>query len=77
VDFHIDLPILYASTFSFSPAIANGTLQHYAICDWVDNAVVLQMVPGDGPVYGQMHLPCRVEVNTRLTSRISEQVPLP
>ena len=41
VDFYIELPALYASTFSFSPAIADGTLEHYAICDWIDNAVVL------------------------------------
>jgi ABC-type polysaccharide/polyol phosphate transport system ATPase subunit len=74
VDFHIDLPVLYASTFSFSPAIADGTLQHYSICDWIDNAVVLQMVPGDGPVYGQMHFPCRVEVNARLGAKAPERV---
>ena len=29
VDFYIDLPELYASAFSFSPAIADGTLATY------------------------------------------------
>ena len=43
VDFYLDLPALYASLFSFSPAIADGTLEHYAICDWIDNALVLPM----------------------------------
>jgi lipopolysaccharide transport system ATP-binding protein len=66
VDFHLDLPELSSSTFSFSPAIADGTLDHYAICDWVDNAIALPMTRGENPVYGQMHLKCRVEVNTRL-----------
>jgi ABC-type polysaccharide/polyol phosphate transport system ATPase subunit len=66
VDFYIELPALYASTFSFSPALANGTLEHYAICDWIDNAIALEMERSDGPMYGQLHFPCRVEVNARI-----------
>jgi lipopolysaccharide transport system ATP-binding protein len=66
VDFHIDLPMLYASTFSFSPAIADGTLEEYAICDWVDNAAVLPMMRSANPIYGHLHLKCRVEVNARI-----------
>jgi lipopolysaccharide transport system ATP-binding protein len=66
VDFHLELPSLYASTFSFSPAIADGTLEQYSICDWVDNAIALQMVRTEAPIYGHMHLKCRVEVNARL-----------
>jgi lipopolysaccharide transport system ATP-binding protein len=71
VDFHIDLPALYASSFSFSPAVADGTLEHYSMCDWIDNAVVLQMDPSDGPVYGQFHFPCRVEVNSRIGAGVA------
>ncbi len=70
VDFHLDLPALYPSSFSFSPAIANGTLEHYAICDWIDNAVALQMDPSEGPIYGQFHFPCRVEVNAKIGSGV-------
>ncbi len=66
VDFHLELPALYASTFSFSPAIADGTLDEYSICDWVDNAIALQMARTEAPIYGHMHLRCRVEVNARL-----------
>jgi lipopolysaccharide transport system ATP-binding protein len=66
VDFHLDLPELYPSSFSFSPAIADGNLQSYRMCDWIDNAVALQMGHSEGPVYGYLHLPCRVEVNSRL-----------
>jgi lipopolysaccharide transport system ATP-binding protein len=66
VDFHIELPDLYPSAFSFSPAIADGTLHAYTMCDWIDNAITLQMAHGEAPVYGYMHLPCKVEVNTRL-----------
>lgn len=63
VDFHIDLPELYAGSFSFAPAIADGGLADYEICDWIDNALALPMARGPGEVYGYMHLPCRVEVS--------------
>jgi len=69
VDFHLDLPELYPASFSFSPAIADGTLLSYKMCDWVDNAVVLQMGHGEGQIYGFLRLNCRVEVNSRLASR--------
>ena len=63
VDFHVQLPELYPSAFSFSPAIADGTLRSYKMCDWIDNAIVVQMTPGEEEVYGHMHLACRVQVN--------------
>ena len=66
VDFHVELPDLYPSVFSFSPAVADGTLDRYAMCDWIDNAVVLPMEPGPQPIYGQFHFPCRVEVNSKI-----------
>ena len=66
VDFHLDLPALHASSFSFSPAIANGSLEHYSMCDWIDNAVVLQMETSGQPMYGQFHLECRVKINAKL-----------
>ena len=68
VDFHLQLPELYASPFSFSPAIADGTLHNYTNCDWIDNAIVLQTGPGDDQIYGYLHLPCRVELNRCLAS---------
>lgn len=67
VDFHLQLPELYPSAFSFSPAIADGTLRGYKICDWIDNAIALHMSPGEEEVYGHVHLPCRVQVNRSLT----------
>jgi lipopolysaccharide transport system ATP-binding protein len=67
VDFHVDLPELYPGSFSFSPAIADGSLLSYSMCDWIDNAISLQMAPGDGQVYGYIRLPCRVSVNRALS----------
>ena len=66
VDFYVDLPELYPASFSFSPAIADGTLMGYTMCDWIDNAVALQMGRSEGETYGYLHLPCRVEVNSRV-----------
>jgi lipopolysaccharide transport system ATP-binding protein len=66
VDFYLELPELYPAAFSFSPAIADGTLMGYQMCDWIDNAITLQMGRSDAQVYGYLHLPCRVEVNARI-----------
>ncbi len=66
VDFHLDIPELYPGNFSFSPAIANGSLEAYEMCDWIDNALTLPMARGDGAVYGYIHLPCRIDINTPL-----------
>ena len=69
VDFHLDIPQLYPGTFSFSPAIADGPLTGYKICDWIDNALTLPMAHCEAPVYGYMRIPCRVEFNQTLTAR--------
>ncbi len=66
VDFYLELPELYPASFSFSPAIADGTLMGYEMCDWIDNAIALQMGRSEAQVYGYMHLACRVEVNARV-----------
>jgi hypothetical protein len=66
VDFHLDMPELYPGSFSFSPAVADGTLAGYVMADWIDNAVALQMSRTGPEIYGYIHLPCRVEVNARL-----------
>lgn len=68
IDFHFTLPFLYPSHFSFSPAIADGNLLHYKMCDWIDNAITVQMGSTGEPMYGYLHLPCKVEVNSRLQS---------
>ncbi len=69
VDFHLELPELYPGSFSFSPAIADGTLTTYRMCDWIDNALTAQMAHGDGEVYGFQRFPCRVEVNANLAEK--------
>ena len=67
VDFRLELPELYPAHFSFTAAVANGTIETYDICDWIDNAVTLQAEKGR-PVYGFLHLPCQIRVNAVLKS---------
>ncbi len=76
VDFYLELPELYPACFSFSPAIADGTLQHYVQCDWIDNALALEMARGEADIYGFIHLPCRVEVNSQIRREPARTVPL-
>ena len=68
VDFYVDIPTLYSTNLSFSPAAANGTLEKFTICDFVENAVVLEMVQPAGQMYGPFRFPCRIEVNSRIAS---------
>jgi hypothetical protein len=65
VDFHLDIPEFYPGAFSFSPWISNGE-----VCDWVDNAITVQMARGEGLVYGYIQLPCRIELSKVEPSRI-------
>ncbi|MBZ5578547.1 MAG: ABC transporter ATP-binding protein [Acidobacteriia bacterium] len=76
VDFHTDLPELYPAAFSFSPAISDGSLHDFTVCDWIDNAIVLQMERSQGEVYGYIHIPCRVDVNSRLGAPRGQAAPL-
>ncbi len=75
VDFHVEMPELYPASFSFSPAIADGTLASYSMCDWIDNALAMQMSRSEQEVYGYMHLPCRVEVNATICGERAAAAP--
>ncbi len=56
------------------PENGRGPHAQFTICDWVDNAVALQMAKTEGQIYGYVRLPCRVEMNARL--RPSEGAPV-
>jgi lipopolysaccharide transport system ATP-binding protein len=59
VDFVMDLPFLHAGFYYFSPAVADGTLDQYEMCDWIDNAYALEVVQR-ATTYGHMRIPIRV-----------------
>jgi lipopolysaccharide transport system ATP-binding protein len=70
VDFHVDFPTLYTTSLSFSPAVSNGTLEHFTVCDFVENAIVLEMVPPKGKLYGHSRFPCRIQVNATINAGV-------
>ena len=74
VDFHLEIPELYPASFSFSPAIADGPLEGFRMCDMIHNAIAVQMARGEREVYGFLHLRCRVMVDARLTAASHEVV---
>ncbi len=63
VDFDLEIPELYPGAFSFSPWVAEGRDPDAIVCDAIDNAITIQMARGDGPVYGYVQVPCRIEVD--------------
>ncbi|MES1257632.1 MAG: ABC transporter ATP-binding protein [Acidobacteriota bacterium] len=62
VDFQVEIPELYPGAFSFSPWIVDDG----SVCDWIDNAMTVQMGRGEGIVYGYLQWPCRLELNSPL-----------
>src|SRR5439155_17450768 len=44
VDFVMDLPFLHAGFYYFSPAVADGTLNQYEMCDWIENACAIEVI---------------------------------
>ncbi len=62
VDFNLVIPEFYPGSFSFSPFVADGP----SMCDWIDNAITVQMGRGEGQVYGYIQIPCKVEFDSPL-----------
>ena len=71
VDFIMDLPLLHAGFYYFSPAVADGTLDQYEMCDWIDNACAIEVIQRS-TTYGHMRIPTRVRAThvSRETSRV-------
>ena len=68
-DFHLQLPELYPAHFSFTPAVATGTLEAYEVCDLIENALTLQAEKGR-MVYGYLHFPCEIKINAVTKARV-------
>jgi ABC-type polysaccharide/polyol phosphate transport system ATPase subunit len=66
VDLAFALPEFYPGFFSFSPSISDRKEQvgEAQTCDWVDNALTLQMERSAGDVYGCLHVPAHVRWST-------------
>jgi ABC-type polysaccharide/polyol phosphate transport system ATPase subunit len=58
VDFRIRLPELSPGRYAFAPAICEGTLRDFSICELAEDAAGIRVLPGDTPVTGTMRIPC-------------------
>ena len=63
VDFIMDLPYLHAGFYHFAPAVADGTLDQYEMCDWIDNASAIEVIQRT-TTYGHMRIPMSVRAMT-------------
>jgi len=57
------LPQFYPGFFSFSPSVFASPAPHTSDlepCDWIDNALTLQVEKAAGQVYGSLHVAARV-----------------
>jgi lipopolysaccharide transport system ATP-binding protein len=63
VDFIMDLPFLHAGFYHFSPAVADGTLDQYEMCDWIENACAIEVLQRT-TTHGHLRIPVRVRVTT-------------
>ena len=59
VDFVMDLPFLHSGFYYFSPAVADGELNQYNTCDWIDNASAIDLAER-ATTYGHIRIPMRV-----------------
>lgn len=57
-DFVLDFPHLRSGYYYLCPAVADGTIDDYRHCDWVDNAFALEVVERSA-TYGHMRVPVR------------------
>jgi ABC-type polysaccharide/polyol phosphate transport system ATPase subunit len=69
VDFVMDLPFLHPGFYYFSPAVADGGLDQYEICDWIDNAYAID-VNQRASTYGHLRIPTRVRAMAVLDDRL-------
>ena len=69
VDFIMDLPFLQAGFYHFSPAVADGSLDQYEMCDWIDNACAIEVMERTS-TYGHLRVPTRVRAMSVLGDRL-------
>ena len=71
VDFVMNLPFWHPGYYYFAPAVANGPLDQYEMCDWVDNAYALEVVEKE-QTYGHIRVPMGIQVTRLSTQKLGE-----
>jgi len=58
VDFHWTMPPLAAGTYLISVAVSEGTLDHFDVCDYVEDAIEIAASEDGAPIRGYLRLRC-------------------
>ncbi|MES1258685.1 MAG: Wzt carbohydrate-binding domain-containing protein, partial [Acidobacteriota bacterium] len=58
VDFHWLLPPLAAGRYFISVAVSDGTIDSFDVCDYVEDAIVIEAPPGSREFRGYLRLRC-------------------
>jgi hypothetical protein len=58
VDFHWAMPELAAGRYFVSIAVSAGTVERFEVCDYVEDAIVLEGSAGTAPEAGYLKLKC-------------------
>ena len=72
VEIRFNLPEFYPGFFSFSPSVFEApdpAAPDQVPCDWIDNALTLQMERASGEVYGAVHVEARIRWSRPLVQR--------
>jgi lipopolysaccharide transport system ATP-binding protein len=63
VDFHWTLPELAPGRYFISLAVSDGSIYDFRVCDYVEDAIVLDAPPGHRDVSGYVGLKCSVVIH--------------
>ncbi|HVW85626.1 MAG TPA: Wzt carbohydrate-binding domain-containing protein, partial [Bryobacteraceae bacterium] len=58
VDFHWTMPELAPGRYFISVAVSRGTLEQFDVCDYVEDAILIDIPAGNQPARGYLRLPC-------------------
>ena len=67
-DFHLHMPGFAAEYITFTPAFAEGTVNEFAVCDIVENALRLPVRKEASPVEGLLSIPFRAVTYGKVSS---------
>jgi ABC-type polysaccharide/polyol phosphate transport system ATPase subunit len=58
VEFHWTAPELKPGAYSISVAVSDGNIEDFRVCDYVEDAIPVQVIAGGAPWAGYFHLEC-------------------
>lgn len=72
-DFHLTLPFLAPGSYSISPAVAKGSIEHHDMCDWISNALVFSLW-SQNLIYGVLRMEADVQSYVSLSANDEQSV---